>query len=54
VVWLSGWVYGEVVKWVPCHRGMTRLRIQCGRDGLHIRREAVTVLNKQLRTVDKG
>jgi hypothetical protein len=42
------------VRWVPCHRGMARPQVADGGDALQVSRIAVNVLNKQLRTADKG
>jgi hypothetical protein len=42
------------VRWVPCHHGMARPQVADGGDPLHIWRVAANILNKQLRTVDKG
>jgi hypothetical protein len=41
------------VRWVPCHHGMARPQVADGGDALQFWREAVNILNKQLRTVDK-
>jgi len=38
----------------PCHHGIACPRAADGGDGLQIWRIAVNVLNKQLRTADKG
>jgi hypothetical protein len=42
------------VKWVPCHHGMTRPQVADGGEGLQIWRVDASILNKQLRTADKG
>jgi hypothetical protein len=40
------------VKWVHYHHGMARPRVADRGDGLHIRRAAANMLNKQSRTAD--
>jgi hypothetical protein len=42
------------VRWAPCHHGMARPQVADGGDGLQLWREAANILNKQLRTADKG
>jgi hypothetical protein len=42
------------VKWVPCHHGMARPQVADGGNGLQIWRVAAIILNKQLRTADRG
>jgi hypothetical protein len=41
------------VKWVPCHHGMARPRVEEGGDGLHVWSVAANILNKQSRTTNK-
>jgi hypothetical protein len=38
----------------PCHHGMALHRVAYGGDGLQIWKMAADILNKQLRTEDKG
>jgi hypothetical protein len=38
---------------VPCHHGMARPQVADGEEGLHIRRIAENILNKQSGTADK-
>jgi hypothetical protein len=42
------------VKWVPCHHNMAHPRVADGGDGLQIWKVAAYILNKQLRTADRG
>jgi hypothetical protein len=42
------------VKRVPCQRGIARLWVADGEDGLQIRSVAGNILNKQSRTADEG
>jgi hypothetical protein len=42
------------VKWVPFHQGMARPEIADRGDGLQTWRVTANILNKQLRTADKG
>jgi hypothetical protein len=42
------------VKWVLYHHGMARPQVAIGGDGLQVWRVAANILNKQLRTGDKG
>jgi hypothetical protein len=42
------------VKWVSCHHGMTRPQVADGGDALQVWRVAANVLNRQLRTAEKG
>jgi hypothetical protein len=37
-----------------CHHGMARSQVADGGDALQVWREAANMLNKQLRTADKG
>jgi hypothetical protein len=39
---------------VPCHRGMARPQVVDGGDSLQFWRVAANILNKQLRTANKG
>jgi hypothetical protein len=40
--------------WVPCHHGMVCPQVADGGNGLQIWRVPAKILNKQLRTADKG
>jgi hypothetical protein len=40
--------------WVPYHHGMARPQVADGEDALQFWRTAANILNKQLRTADKG
>jgi len=42
------------VRWVPSHHGMARPEVADEGECLQIWKEAVNILNKQLRTADKG
>jgi hypothetical protein len=42
------------VRWVSCHHSMVCLQVADGGDGLQILRVAVTILNEQSLTVNKG
>jgi hypothetical protein len=42
------------VRWVPFHHGMARPQVADGGDALQVWREAANILNKPLRTADKG
>jgi hypothetical protein len=42
------------VRWVPCHHGMVCPQVADGGDALQFWREAANILNKQVRTADKG
>jgi hypothetical protein len=42
------------VKWVPCHHSIARPPVVEGEHDLQIWRVVVNILNKQLRTADKG
>jgi hypothetical protein len=44
----------DLVKWVPCHHGVARPQVADGGDGLQIWRAAVSILNKSLRTDERG
>jgi hypothetical protein len=44
----------QMVRWVPCHHGMARPQVADWEDTLQVSREAANILNKQLRTVEKG
>jgi hypothetical protein len=41
-------------RWVPCHHGMARPQVADGEDALQFWRVAANILNKQLRTANKG
>jgi hypothetical protein len=42
------------VKWVPCQNGMARPQVADEGEGLQIWSVAANILNKQLRTADRG
>jgi hypothetical protein len=42
------------VKWVHCHHGMARPQVADRGDCLQIWRVAANMLNRQLRTADRG
>jgi hypothetical protein len=42
------------IKWVHCHHGKARPRVEDRGDGLQIWRVAANILNKQSRTADSG
>jgi hypothetical protein len=42
------------VRWLPCHHGIARPQVADGEDTLQAWRIAANILNKQLRTADKG
>jgi hypothetical protein len=42
------------VRSVPCHHGMERPQVADGGDALQVWRAAANILNKQLRTAEKG
>jgi hypothetical protein len=52
--WSLSWAKSFQFMWVPCHHGMARPQVADEGDGLQIWRVAANILNKQLRTADKG
>jgi hypothetical protein len=42
------------VRWVPCHHGLACPQVGDGGGALQFWRVAANILNKQLRTADKG
>jgi len=42
------------IKWVPCHYGMTCPQITDGGNGIQTWKVAVNILNKQLRSTNRG